>query len=168
MCFSYSSTETITKTSNISIQSSAHHIRSLVQTFYNLESTRRRYLEQVVPKTDLFPKNHIVCVPRLWAVISNPRMSCFNLVALKASAKIKRKSTRMVIISALVLPFQAAKHSLKILDSQTPNSFFSLCYTCQRFSSADLLPSHGALRNLVCMVLIFQPRFLELELTRQS
>ncbi|KAJ5504765.1 hypothetical protein N7463_007639 [Penicillium fimorum] len=45
--------------------------RSLLQYFYNLESTRNRDLEQVIRKSGVFPKGHIVHVSELWAVIVN-------------------------------------------------------------------------------------------------
>ncbi|KAJ5480061.1 hypothetical protein N7530_005570 [Penicillium desertorum] len=48
-----------------------HHTRSLLQYFYNLESTRKRDLEQVVRKVGLFQKDKIVHVSQLWAVIVN-------------------------------------------------------------------------------------------------
>lgn len=56
-----------------SFRKSAHSTRSLLQYFYNLESTRHRDLQQVVRKSGAFPKGHIVHVSELWAVIVNFR-----------------------------------------------------------------------------------------------
>ncbi|KAJ5205556.1 Mg2+ transporter protein CorA-like/Zinc transport protein ZntB [Penicillium cf. griseofulvum] len=50
---------------------STHSTRSLLQYFYNLESTRKRDLQQVIRKSGVFPKGHIVHVSELWAVIVN-------------------------------------------------------------------------------------------------
>ncbi|KUM58239.1 hypothetical protein ACN42_g8922 [Penicillium freii] len=54
-----------------SFRKSTHSTRSLLQYFYNLESTRHRDLQQVVRKSGAFPKGHIVHVSELWAVIIN-------------------------------------------------------------------------------------------------
>lgn len=56
-----------------SFHKSAHSTRSLLQYFYNLESTRNRDLQQVIRKSGVFPKNHIIHVSELWAVIVNFR-----------------------------------------------------------------------------------------------
>jgi hypothetical protein len=53
---------------------SAYSTRSLLQYFYNLESTRKRDLQQVIRKSGVFPKDHIVHVSELWAVIVNFRL----------------------------------------------------------------------------------------------
>ncbi|KAJ5202282.1 hypothetical protein N7449_004361 [Penicillium cf. viridicatum] len=54
-----------------SFRKSAHSTRSLLQYFYNLESTRHRDLQQVIRKSGVFPKGYIVHVSELWAVIVN-------------------------------------------------------------------------------------------------
>ncbi|OQD98435.1 hypothetical protein PENSOL_c009G05499 [Penicillium solitum] len=54
-----------------SFRKSAYSTRSLLQYFYDLESTRHRDLQQVVRKSGVFPKGHVVHVSELWAVIVN-------------------------------------------------------------------------------------------------
>ncbi|CAI7570047.1 unnamed protein product [Penicillium glandicola] len=54
-----------------SFRKSEHSTRSLLQYFYNLESTRNRDMQQVIRKSGAFPKGHIVHVSELWAVIVN-------------------------------------------------------------------------------------------------
>ncbi|KAJ5972740.1 uncharacterized protein N7479_002658 [Penicillium vulpinum] len=54
-----------------SFRKSGHSTRSLLQYFYNLESTRNRDMQQVIRKSGVFPKGHIVHVSELWAVIVN-------------------------------------------------------------------------------------------------
>ncbi|KAK2760286.1 hypothetical protein FQN54_002354 [Arachnomyces sp. PD_36] len=101
ICYPYCSTETMGTPSTSSDDQSIHHTRSLLQTFYNLESTTKRDLEQVVRKTGQFPKDHIVYVPQLWTIILN---------------------SRIVITSGPVSPFHASKHSLRILDCPKPQT----------------------------------------------
>ncbi|KXG51206.1 Mg2+ transporter protein, CorA-like/Zinc transport protein ZntB [Penicillium griseofulvum] len=59
---------------------SAYSTRSLLQYFYNLESTRQRDLQQVIRKSGVFPKDHIVHVSELWAVIVNFRLAPIPLM----------------------------------------------------------------------------------------
>ncbi|KAJ5375421.1 hypothetical protein N7517_007427 [Penicillium concentricum] len=54
-----------------SFRKSDFSTRSLLQYFYNLESTRNRDLQQVIRKSGVFPKGHIIHVSELWAVIVN-------------------------------------------------------------------------------------------------
>ncbi|OQE43405.1 hypothetical protein PENCOP_c003G02763 [Penicillium coprophilum] len=54
-----------------SSRKSSYSTRSLLQYFYNLESTRNRDMQQVIRKLGGFPKGHIVHVSELWAVIVN-------------------------------------------------------------------------------------------------
>jgi len=49
------------------------HPLSLLQYFYNLESTGKRDLDQVIGKVGLFQQGDIVHVSQLWAVIVNFR-----------------------------------------------------------------------------------------------
>ncbi|KAJ5637761.1 hypothetical protein N7490_007640 [Penicillium lividum] len=52
--------------------------RSLLQYHYNFESTRKRDLEQIVRKSGLFPRDHILHVLQMWAVIVNFSLSTFQ------------------------------------------------------------------------------------------
>lgn len=54
-------------------RSARNKVRTLLQYYYNFESTRKRDQEQVIRKVGLFPQDHIVHVPQMWAVIVNFR-----------------------------------------------------------------------------------------------
>lgn len=56
-------------------------VRTLLQYYYNFESTRKRDQEQVIRKVGLFPEDHVVHVPQMWAVIVNFRTFMFFIIA---------------------------------------------------------------------------------------
>ncbi|CAG8902282.1 unnamed protein product [Penicillium egyptiacum] len=84
-----------------SFRRSAHSTRSLLQYFYNLESTRNRDLQQVIRKSGAFPKGHVVHVSELWAVIVN---------------------FQFIITSAPIPLMDGASPSLEIMSPPTPHS----------------------------------------------
>ncbi|KAJ5884418.1 hypothetical protein N7504_011990 [Penicillium tannophilum] len=71
-------------------------VRTLLQYYYNFESTRKRDQEQVIRKVGLFPEDHVVHVPQMWAVIVN---------------------FRFIITSAPTPLTDQGSSSLKIMDS---------------------------------------------------
>lgn len=74
--FSYFSIDADTAMDDLAIDPSRHYTQSLLQVIYNLESTRKRDLEQAVRKMRLYPRDHMVHVPQLWAIILDSRQ-CF-------------------------------------------------------------------------------------------
>ncbi|KAI9368694.1 hypothetical protein BJX61DRAFT_522752 [Aspergillus egyptiacus] len=83
--------------------------RSLLQYYYNLESTRKRGLEQVIRKVGLFQPDNIVHVSQLWAVIVN---------------------FRLIITSAPMSLLDGASSSLEIMDPPVPKSTMSASIIC--------------------------------------
>lgn len=71
--FPYFSIDADTAMDDVAIDPSRHYTQSLLQVIYNLESTRKRDLEQAVRKMRLYPHDHMVHVPQLWAIILDSR-----------------------------------------------------------------------------------------------
>ncbi|KAJ5415211.1 hypothetical protein N7465_003906 [Penicillium sp. CMV-2018d] len=117
-----------------SFRKSAHSTRSLLQYFYNLESTRHRDLQQVVRKSGVFPKGHIVHVSELWAVIVN---------------------FQFIITSAPIPLMDGASPSLEIMSPPTsqssPPSNICVINTDQRvfFFPVELCKTFFAMRDKI-------------------
>ncbi|KAJ5564396.1 hypothetical protein N7513_000638 [Penicillium frequentans] len=84
------------ETASRSRRSAKDKVRTLLQYYYNFESTRKRDQEQVIRKVGLFPEDHVVHVPQMWAVIVN---------------------FRFIITSAPIPLTDQGSSSLKITDS---------------------------------------------------
>lgn len=67
-------------TDNATVDPMRHYTQSLLQVIYNLESTERRDFEQAVRKMRLYPKDHLVYVPQLWAIILDSRLCRISML----------------------------------------------------------------------------------------
>ncbi|KAJ6017221.1 hypothetical protein N7451_000600 [Penicillium sp. IBT 35674x] len=89
------------ETASQSRRSAKDNVRTLLQYYYNFESTKKRDQEQVTRKVGLFPEDHVVHVPQIWAVIVN---------------------FRFIITSAPIPLTDQGSSSLKIMDSPAHSS----------------------------------------------
>ncbi|KAK2735190.1 hypothetical protein FQN57_001330 [Myotisia sp. PD_48] len=132
VCFPYYNIGAMTSSSD---DRAMHSTRSLLQTFYNLVPTRKRDLQQVICKTGLFPKGHIILIPQIWAIILNSRVIITSMPTLIAQGA--RNSLNFINLLDELHP-----SIIRVTDDVQKNFFFPMKYCKTWFALLRMVKDH--------------------------